>query len=44
MGCFDVFGRPGGMPISLIGRNLLSPDALDVDLPSEGVPCGFLML
>ena len=44
MGYFWAFGRPGGMPMSWTGRILLSPDAFfDTFLPSEGVPCGFLM-
>ena len=45
MGYFWAFGRPGGMPMSWTGRILLSPDAFfDTALPSEGVPCGFLIL
>ena len=44
MGCFGAFGRLGGIPISCTGRLLLSSDAFDIVLPSEGVPCGFLML
>ena len=44
MGCFWAFGRPAGMPMSLTGRILLLLDAFfNTVLPSEGVPCGFLM-